>query len=222
MAARADRPARAIRALGWAAVALSVAILAVFTAIRLAQMGREPHPLDDFGLRYLAHPGVALLHILPGLAFVALGPLQFVAGLRARAIAWHRWTGRLLVAAGILSGVFALATAFRLPAYGGALTQAATVLFGAIFLYSLARGFVHIRRREIAAHREWMLRAFALGLGVATIRVVIALLQAVAGLGFAEVFGAAFWIGLGLNLAVAEAWIRHTRPPRGRGSKMVA
>lgn len=211
MAAREDRSGIALQALGWAAVALSVAVLAVFTTIRVLHLDREPSELDAFGVRYLAHPGVALLHVLPGILYVGLGPLQFVARLRARALAVHRWTGRVLVAAGILTGVFALAAAFRLPAYGGALTQAATVVFGAIFLYSLARGFVHARRREIAAHREWMLRAFALGLGVATIRVVIVLLQSLAGLAFEDVFGASFWVGLGANLAVAEAWIRHTR-----------
>jgi uncharacterized membrane protein len=211
---RPSEPSRIARSLGWAAIALSVVLLAVFSAIRVAHLGREPSQLDAFGLRYLEHPGIALLHVLPGLLYVLLGPLQFVARIRARRIALHRGLGRILVACGLATGAFAIVAAFRIPAYGGWMTQAATVFFGAIFLCSLAKGFVHIRRREVAAHREWMIRAFALGIGVATIRTVIALVTAVTSLTFEEVFGAAFWIGFGINLAVAESWIHHTRAPR--------
>jgi hypothetical protein len=75
-------------------------------------------------------------------------------------------------------------------------------------------GFRHIRRREIALHREWMIRAFSIGLAVATIRPIIGFFFATSrftGLTPYEFFGTAFWIGFVLHLIAAEAWIHSTR-----------
>lgn len=54
-----------------------------------------------------------------------------------------------------------------MPAIGGANQAAATALFGTFFLFALVKGYRHARRREITLHREWMIRAFAIGLAVA-------------------------------------------------------
>ena len=69
----------------------------------------------------------------------------------------------------------------------------------------------YIRRKEVRLHREWMIRSFALAMGVASIRVFTVLLRALTGLGLEEVFGASSWLRFGVNLLVAEVWINHTR-----------
>ena len=43
--------------------------------------------LDDVFARY---PVLTLIHILPGLLFMVLGPLQFSTTLRTRHLKWHR------------------------------------------------------------------------------------------------------------------------------------
>ena len=68
-----------------------------------------------------------------------------------------------------------------------------------------------IRKKEVTQHREWMIRAFALAMAVATERVLLVLLIAVTGLDLEEVFGASFWLGFSVNLLVAEVWINYTR-----------
>jgi uncharacterized membrane protein len=201
--------------LGWGAVLLSILVLLVFSAIRFVEMAQVPAPTDSFAVRYVEHPVVALVHIVPGLVFIVLAPLQFIPRIRQRQLRFHRRLGWLLVPCAAVSGLYALVAAYRLPAFGGFLTQAATSVFGALFLFSLAKAVYHIRRREVRPHREWMIRVFALALGVATIRLVVGLSLALTDAGFEEVFGVAFWLGLGINLLVAEAWIRHTRR-RGR------
>lgn len=200
------------RTLGWAVVVLSALILVVFAAMRVADMIQDPPPTDAFGVRYVRHPRVALLHMIPGLVFLTLGPLQFVPRIRQRRIGLHRGLGRMLAACAAISGVFALVANFRFPAFGGISTQAATVFFGAIFLWSLAKAIRHIRRKEVRLHREWMIRAFALAMGVASIRIFIGLFMALSDRGFEEVFGTSFWLGFGVNLLVAEVWINQTRP----------
>jgi uncharacterized membrane protein YozB (DUF420 family) len=105
---------------------------------------------------------------------------------------------------------------FGMPAIGGVNQAAATTLFGTLFLFALCRAFWHIRRGEVALHREWMIRAFAIGLAVATIRPIIGMFFATSpftGLTPREFFGIAFWIGFVVHLIAAETWIHATAAP---------
>ncbi|HZO88598.1 MAG TPA: DUF2306 domain-containing protein [Chthonomonadaceae bacterium] len=168
--------------------------------------------LDDIFARY---PVLTLVHILPGLLFVVLGPLQFSHTLRERHLQWHRWSGRIVLLCGMVIGVSALVMSFGMPAIGGVNQAAATTLFALFFLFALGNAFRHILRREIALHREWMIRAFSIGLAVATIRPIVGIFFATSrstGLTPYEFFGTAFWIGFVLHLIAAEAWINRTRP----------
>ena len=209
---KANKTMMMTRTLGWVAIVFSVIILLLFGAIRLADMTEDPPPTDAFGVRYVQHPSLALLHMIPGLLFLTLAPLQFIARIRRRRIGLHRGLGRMLAICAAISGLFALVVNFRFPAFGGISTQAATVFFGAVFLFSLTKALGHIRRKQVHLHREWMIRTFALAMGVASIRVFIGLFMALSELGIEEVFGTSFWLGFGVNLLVAEVWINHTRP----------
>lgn len=174
-------------------------------------MSQESPPTDAFDVRYVRHPWIALLHMVPGLLFLTLAPLQFIARIRERRIGFHRGLGRVLAPCAAVSALFALAANFRFPAFGGISTQTATVFFGALFLFSLAKAIHHIRKKEVRLHQEWMIRTFALAMGVAGIRIYIALFLAISDFKFEEVFGTTFWLGFGTSLLVAEVWINHTR-----------
>jgi uncharacterized membrane protein len=178
---------------------------AVSSNPRLAQLAA----LDDL---FAWHPILTLVHIVPGILFMILGPLQFSSRIRARHLVWHRLSGRVFVVCGLVIGISALVMSFGMPAIGGVNQVAATTLFGTFFLWALCKAFWHIRRREVALHREWMIRAFSIGLAVAAIRPIIGVLFATSpltGLTPREFFGIAFWIGFVLHLMAAEAWI-HT------------
>jgi uncharacterized membrane protein len=168
--------------------------------------------LDDIFAR---HPILTIVHIVPGLLFMILGPLQFNSKIRARYLRWHRWSGRVFVVCSAVIGVSALVMSFAMPAIGGFNQAAATTLFGAFFLLALGKAFWHIRRREIHLHREWMIRAFSVGIAVAAIRPIVGILFATSrfsGLTPHEFFGTAFWIGFVVCLMAAETWIRITAP----------
>jgi uncharacterized membrane protein len=168
--------------------------------------------LDDLFAQY---PILTLVHIVPGLLFMLLGPLQFSPTIRARHLRWHRWSGRIFVICGVVIGTSALVMSFGMPAIGGFNQAAATTLFATFFLFALCKAFWHIRRREAALHREWMIRAFSVGLAVATIRPIIGMFFAtsrLSGLTPHEFFGIAFWIGFVLHLITAEVWIHATMP----------
>jgi uncharacterized membrane protein len=170
-------------------------------------------PLDA---AFMRHAPLTMLHIFPGLVFALLGPLQFVKTLRTRRPKVHRRIGYIVLTSGLVTGVTALGMTTQ-TAIGGATERAATALFGVLFLVALTRAFACIRRRDVALHREWMIRALSLGLAVATIRPIVGAFfatQRVTGLTPAEFFGIAFWLGFTMHLIAAEAWINHTRPPR--------
>src|SRR3981189_3754529 len=73
-------------------------------------------PLDA---SFAARPSLTLLHILPAALFIVLMPLQFVSRIRTRYLAWHRWSGRLLIVLGFIVGTSALAMSYMTP-IGGA------------------------------------------------------------------------------------------------------
>jgi uncharacterized membrane protein len=225
-------PGVRIRRVLWSAVIFlafigsAVAVRRMVHVVPLALHGYRPPPpvsnpvavqfsgLDEIFAR---HPILTLIHIVPGLLFMLLGPLQFSSAIRGRHLRWHRWSGRVFVACGFVIGISALIMSFGMPAIGGVNQAAATTLFGSYFLVALSRAFWLIRRREVALHREWMIRAFSIGLAVATIRPIMGIFFAtsrLSGLTPREFFGIAFWIGFTLHLMVAEAWIRATQSPR--------
>ncbi len=169
------------RVAGWTVIVLSVMIMLLSGTLRMAAMTQNPPSTDAFDVRYVQNLLVAFIHIVPGLLFLSLAPLQFIKRIRQRHIGFHRGLGRVLVGCALISGVFALVAGFRFPAFGGIATQSATVFFGAIFLFSLAKAIWHIRRKEVRLHREWMIRTFALAMGVASIRVFLGLVHGISG-----------------------------------------
>ena len=103
------------------------------------------------------------------LLYALLGAFQFSARLRRRHRGWHRGAGRVAAVAGLvvaLSGLWM--TLFYADAPGGALLWAVRLLVGTAMAAALVLGVAAIRRRDVAAHRAWMIRAYALGLGAGT------------------------------------------------------
>ena len=207
----ANRTMKIASTLGWVLIVLAVLLMLFSGANRLGQLTLDPSTADLLDVRYIQHPWVSLLHIVPGVLFLTLAPLQFVARIRRRRINVHRGLGRILATCAAISGAIVLVLNFLFPAFGGISTQTATGFFGVIFLFSLAMAIRHILRKEVRQHREWMIRTFSLAMGVATVRVFFGILGALTGLSLEEIFGASFWLGFGVNMLAAEVWINHTR-----------
>lgn len=180
-----------------------------------AQLEREAFEFDRW---FVAHPALTFMHVIPGGIFLALAPFQFSTRIRSRYVRFHRWSGRVLLLAALPVGVSGLMLGAVFP-YGGPAAAAAVFVAGAVFLFALGRAFDAIRGGDVARHREWMIRMFSLGLAIGTIRVVGLMLFPLNRIGFQdthvgfhEAAGTVFWIGWASTFAVAELWIRYTRP----------
>jgi len=169
----------------------------------------EPALLRMVEQRFRDHAAATFLHIVPGALFLALVPLQFSARFRNRHLRFHRWSGRLLLAVLTISAITGLFFGAVIPIAGfGELSS--TAVFGALILVAIARGFLAARRRDFARHREWMIRAFAIALGVSSIRVIATLMQLFVKTTPERTVAVSFWMGWALTLAAAELWIRAT------------
>ena len=199
----------------YSVVAVLAVVGVVIVVLRMVELtgtflGGAVPAADSYDGGFAHRPGLTLLHILPGFVFAVLGPFQFVAGIRSRYIGLHRWCGRVYVASGLVVGVTALILGI-VVGFGGTMETTAVTVFSALFLAFLGRALFHICRREVAAHREWMIRAFALGLSVVTMRPLIGALTALTQLSFADSLGVSFWLAFPLHLALAECWVAYTR-----------
>jgi len=127
--------------------------------------------------------------------------------------------GRVVLSAGVVAGVFAIVFG-TLFAFGGLSEASATVVFGAYFLTALVIAFIAIKSRDVTRHRRWMIRAFAIGLAIATIRVWIGVFQASGVLSLEDSFGIAFWLSFVLHAVAAEVYL--AKRPGAQGRPIVA
>ena len=188
------------------------AIPLVFGAVRLVTLavGAEITPENA---RFFAAPLPVVLHIVAAAAYIVLGAFQFVPSIRRRMPGWHRRVGRLLVGSGLvaaLSGLW-MTQFYQLPDHDGALLYGFRLLFGSLMAISIVLGLVAIRRREIARHRAWMMRGYALGLGAGTQVLTLLIGEIVLGAPGEVARGLLMGAGWAINLALAEWIIR--RPP---------
>ena len=195
----------------WSTLIVLILIALVAFAIRISidwpnvAAGTVP-PEDSYDRRYALHPVLAYVHILPGVIYLVGSPLQLSRRFRARHIALHRRMGRVVLPAGVIAGIFAIVFGTLFP-FGGLVEASATVVFGAYFVTALVIALIAIRGGDVTRHRRWMIRAFAIGLAIATIRVWIGVFQAFEVLSLEDSFGVAFWLSFVLHALAAELYL---------------
>jgi uncharacterized membrane protein len=172
---------------------------------------------EPYNPGFLDFPTIVALHVILGGVYLLFAPFQFVKRIRSHHIGYHRRAGRVLVAVGLVVGASALFMGLIIP-FSGWAERAIIGLFGSLFLVALIKGFVYVRTGRVALHREWMIRAFAIGLSIATQRLIfVPTFFAVADPTLEQVrtiSAAAFLAAFVVHAGVAEAWIRLTRKRR--------
>jgi uncharacterized membrane protein len=182
-------------------VFLSLAVVAyALGAYSLLPVGAAVHP--DMRPGFEAQRGPIYAHVFAAAFALALGPFQFSTRLRTRCLGLHRWLGRLYLGVGVLVGGLAgLWIAFN--AFGGAVAQLGFGSLAVLWLYTGFRAYDAIRSRDVAAHRRWMVRNFALTFAAVTLRLWVPA-SFVAGIDFALAYAAIAWLCWVPNLVVAE------------------
>jgi hypothetical protein len=179
-------------------------------AARLTQLTTGAAVTAD-NARFFASPTPVVLHIIGATLFSILGALQFAPRLRRRS--WHRTAGKVVFVAGFVAATSGLwmSVFYPRPPQDAFSLEVVRIVVGVAMTAFLVLGLLRIRSSDVAAHRAWMMRGYALGLGAGT--------QVLTHIPWLVLFGApsgwtrtmlmsAGWI---INLAVAE-WFIRTRP----------
>jgi uncharacterized membrane protein len=202
---------------GWrlpAALILLSAVPVIAGFVRLAELGGGAAAMTPDNARFFAAPLVVAAHVIGSIAFCVLGAVQFAHGFRRRP-AWHRISGRLLVPAGLAAALSGLWMTLFLPRppSDGDLLAGFRLVFGTAMVLALVLGFAAIRRRDVARHRAWMIRGYAIGMGAGTqvlTHLPWVLIAGPPGQVPKALLMAAGWM---INLLVAE-WAIRRRPRR--------
>jgi uncharacterized membrane protein len=194
----------------WALMAfLSVGVAVYSYRYLLPQIPLLP---PDIGKNLARHPWLV---VHAGLAATALivGPFQFMAGLRARRPAVHRWIGRVYVFACILAGCAGLPLAFGSDA--GPIATSGFALLSVIWIGCTAQALRLAMAGRYMEHRRWMIRSFALTFAAVTLRLQLPIAP-ILGYPFMDGYRAAAWMAWIPNLMVAELYLRRgtIRRPR--------
>jgi uncharacterized membrane protein len=210
---------------GWWWFALSALAIAVFAPLPYAlnSLADLAGQQQELALNYVDRPAAVqvgfYVHVTFGGLALLLSPLQFATLVRTRAPQVHRAVGRVVLAAIALAGSAGLVLAPHNVA--GAVGTAGFGLLAVLWLACAATGFRAIRRGDVAAHRRWMVRTFALTYAAVTLRlwlgVMIAAQIALWGVDDGTAFHRAYLIVPFLswvpNLLVAEWYLAaHRRP----------
>jgi uncharacterized membrane protein len=190
--------------IGWVIIGLFV-LIGISSSI-----GQIPPGGNSYNDGFEVYPIATLLHVVPGIIFMVLGPFQFIGKIRERFRNFHRWSGRIFMINSVLIGISGLVIVVLFP-FAGLSEQIATFVFATVFLFSIYKALDHIKKYEIEEHREWMIRVFSIGLGIGAIRVLIILFSIFTTYQQVDFFALTFWLGFGGTWAVGEVWIRATR-----------
>ena len=187
-------------------------------SLRLLEVVGGPQLLPE-NPRIDASPVPVVVHVVAAALYAFLGAFQFSARLRRRRPGWHRSAGRVLVGAGLLVAVSGLwMTLFYTGAPGGELLWAVRLVVCSAMVTSIVLGFTAIRRRDIAAHRAWMVRAYALAVGAGTQVFTQGIGEGLFGTSELST-GLSISSGWVINAAVAEWVIRRPAARRARRAR---
>jgi uncharacterized membrane protein len=180
-------------------------------AMRITSLATGVEATPD-NARFVGMPLPVIIHIVSATIYCVLGAFQFHPGLRRRRPRWHRISGRILVPMGIaaaLSGVW-MTQFYALPVHDYGALPAARWVFGLGMAASIVLGFRAVLRRDFRAHRAWMIRAYAIGIGAGTQLFTTLAWFGIAGANADATKPVPMIAGWVVNLAIAEWIIRRT------------
>lgn len=141
-------------------------------------------------------------HISMGAISMLTGWTQFSKRLRKKNMAIHRILGKIYVMAVLLSGSAGLYLSFY--ATGGVIAGFGFGTMAVLWLSTTVMAFLTIKRGEVAAHQNWMIRSYALCWAAVTLRLWLPGLQAFGGMEFISAYLLVSWLCWVPNLVVAE------------------
>jgi len=135
---------------------ISFGLTALFVLITSEALLVTDYPMyHAYRLQVIADRHLLIPHTLCGVIALLAGPLQFSSRLRQRQLKLHRVLGRIYVISVFIGALTGIALAVGRPGLPGTSMQAAA------WIVCTTAAFITARNRQIAQHRQWMVRSYA-------------------------------------------------------------
>jgi uncharacterized membrane protein len=136
----------------WLCLGLTVLFVFITSEVMLA----TDYPMyHAYRLQVIADRRLLIPHSLSGTLALLIGPLQFSTRFRQRHLTVHRVLGRVYVVCVFVGSFTGIALAAGRPGFPGTSMQAAA------WMVCTTAAFITARNRQIVAHRQWMMRSYA-------------------------------------------------------------
>lgn len=198
---------RIFKITGWLIMMLFASLIAL-TSFRYFVLTPEAAVGQPLGMRFTEYLGALQLHITGSAIALFLGGWNFWGKTRDKFSPLHQWLGRIYLLGVFLGGISGFY--LGLTAFGGLATGSGFVLLAMLWLISGAMAYLRIRQGKIQAHREWMIRNYALTLAAVTLRLWLPTFLSL-DYTFAESYTTVAWISWVPNLIVAEFLIKNKK-----------
>ena len=146
-----------------AALYFGILLTIILALVQVVQIPLGALPQDSQRLSVV--PIWHLMHVLGGATFGILGPIQFGRVLMRRYGLMHRVIGRVFVAAGAMISLSSLSLLWHFPDTYSVAMSSGRLLFGIALGVALAIAMQTIHRQDFTRHRNWIIRAYAIGMG---------------------------------------------------------
>jgi uncharacterized membrane protein len=203
---------RALKITGWLLMLL-LAFLITLVSLRYFIVRPEVAAAPPLGERFATYLPIFLCHVAGGTLALVLGPWQFWTRLRDRSPRLHRWLGRVYLSAILIGGVSGLYVAVR--AFGRLPTKIGFTSLAMLWLVTGVMAYARVRLGDFKAHREWMIRNYALTFAAVTLRLWLPLLM-VLGVQFIVAYTIISWLSWVPNLLAVELYLRGMKARRKR------
>lgn len=187
------------------------AVAITFLSLRYLSGDPEAY-FDEQRATYIENQFVLIMHIVGASFALVLGAVQMLPSIRVRRPVIHRILGRVYGVGVLVGSVFGLL--LSRTAFGGAISTAGFAGLAIFWLGTLVPAIVNARNGDIAAHRRWMIRNYALTYAAVTLRIWLPIASVIPGLEFIDGYRAISWLAWVPNLIAAELFLR--RSPRSQ------
>ncbi|MGB5819684.1 MAG: DUF2306 domain-containing protein [Saonia sp.] len=122
---------------------------------------------ERFGTTLFENQIWFIAHMIGATFSLFLGPIQFWPSIREKYISYHKIAGKLYVIGSIIAGI----SAFRLSLiYDCIGCRYSLVILSFLFLLTTSLAWLAIKRKNIVAHRQFMVRSYTCALAFVFIR----------------------------------------------------
>lgn len=108
-------------------------------------------------------------HLITAVIPLITGPFQFWTWFRKHHIKWHRLLGKVYIIGCLLGGLSALYLSITQP-YPGSVVPA--LILAILWLFMTSAAWITIKRKNVQAHRLFMIRSYTLTLSFVFLRIL--------------------------------------------------